>query len=60
MLQKFITCLRNSASDTNEHEHLATTLQQELNELDPNESNDLYACLYFFCHSTTYSMGNTC
>ena len=36
MLQKFITCLRNSASDTNEHEHLATILQQELNELVPS------------------------
>ena len=59
MLQKFITCLRSSSSDTNEHEHLATTLQQELNELDPNESNDLYACLYI-SHSTMCSMGNAC
>ena len=54
MLQKFITCLRSSSSDTNEHEHLANTLQQELNELDPNEGNDLHVCTFAMSLTATH------
>ena len=38
MLQKFITCLKSSAHETNKHKHLALMLEKALAELDPSDS----------------------
>ena len=51
MLQKFISCLKSSANDTNEHKHLAFILEKALAQLDTNDSGMISWMILIIVHS---------